>query len=494
MKTAKLTLISSLIFGSAFGAAADSMTAKVNPSIGIQNFDLRKDGNLLLLDMTLDAAKLRMSTNREMVYTPMIVNGSDTVRMRPFAVAGKNRFFSHVRSDDNTSEPVAYRAGQIKEPLVYNYEIPYAEWMADGRVEFEAQERGCCSKNGKATYVPVAQIDLVPKNYTPDVVYVTPKAEAIKERQINARAYIDFPVNKIEIYPDYRRNPQELKKILATIDSVRADENLTFKSIHIKGYASPEGSYANNTRLAKGRTQTLADYVRNLYKFKRDVITTSYEPEDWAGLEEYVKSEAAQRTLTNPAGILAIITDPAYRGKDDVREAAIKSKFPKDYQFLLAEVYPGLRHSDYAVNFTVRSYQTPEEIADIMKKAPQNLSPSELFVYAQSVTPGSKEYNEAFELGVKLWPNDPVVNLNAGNAALMRGDTAAAAQYLAKAGDSVEAQYARATLAAMEKDYDKANSILNKIQQLPQAQAAEKQIKTITENKGKHFKLLTDKI
>ncbi|MDE6410407.1 MAG: DUF3868 domain-containing protein [Muribaculaceae bacterium] len=494
MKTAKLTLISALIFGSALGAAADSKTAKVDPKLGVESFDLRKDGDRLLLNMTLDAAKLRMSTNREMVYTPMIVNGTDTLRMRPFAVAGKNRFYSHVRGDKNTIEPVAYRAGQIKEPIVYKEDFPYAKWMEDAKVEMEAQERGCCSKYGPAFYVPVAQIDLVPRSYTADVIYVTPKAEAIKERQINARAYIDFPVNKIEIYPDYRRNPQELKKILATIDSVRADENLTFKSIHIKGYASPEGTYANNERLAKGRTQTLADYVRNLYKFKSNVITTSYTPEDWAGLEEYVKSEAGKRNLTNAEGILAIITDPAYRGKDDARELAIKTKFPKDYQFLLAEVYPGLRHSDYAVNFTVRSYQTPEEISKIMKTAPQNLSLSELFVLAKSLEPGSKEYNETFDLAVQLYPNDPVANLNAGNAALMRGDLEAAAKYLAKAGDSTEAQYARATLAAMEKDYAKANQILSGLRQLPQAQAAEKQIKNITDNAGKHYKLLNTEI
>ncbi|MDE6028647.1 MAG: hypothetical protein K2G23_11295, partial [Muribaculaceae bacterium] len=385
MKTAKFTAISALIFGTALGAAADSKVAKPLPTMGVTAFDLKKVGDRLNIDMTLDAAKLRMPTNREMIYTPMIVNGTDTLRMKSFSVAGKNRYYSHLRGDNNTKDPRAYRAGDIKEPIRCQYEIPYAEWMQTAKVEVEAQERGCCNKDGQAYYVPIAQIDLVPRNFEPQMVYVTPKAEAIKERQINARAYIDFPVNKIEIYPDYRRNPQELKKILATIDSVRSDENLTFKSIHIKGYASPEGSYANNERLAKGRTQTLADYVRNLYKFKRDVITTSYTPEDWAGLEEYLKSEAAQRTLTNPAGILAIINDPAYRGKDDAREAAIKTKFPKDYQYLLAEVYPGLRHSDYAVNFTVRSYQTPEEISKIMKTAPQNLSLSELFVLAKSL-------------------------------------------------------------------------------------------------------------
>lgn len=491
-KSAIISVISALTLASAFTAVAADKTLPTASRIAVKDFDLHRNGDRLLIDFSLDPSALKMSTNREVIYTPIVVNGADTVRLGSFSIAGKNRYYSHVRADENQSQPIAYRAGEIKAPIIYKEDIPFEKWMEDARVEIEGQEKGCCNKFGAVDYDPIAQIDLVPRNYAPDVIYVTPKAEAVKERQINARAYVDFPVNKIEIYPDYRRNPQELKKILATIDSVRADENLTFKSIHIKGYASPEGTYANNTRLAKGRTQTLAQYVGNLYKFKGNVITTSFEPEDWEGLEEYVRSEAAMKALSNAPAILAIITDPAYRGKDDAREAAIRSKFPADYKYLLEEIYPGLRHSDYAVNFTVRSYTTPEEIKEIMDKAPQNLSPSELFVYAKSVTPGSEEYNRAFELGVRLWPNDPVVNLNAGNAALMRGDLESAAKYLAKAGNSPEAQYARATLAAMQRDFDTANTLLNGIRQLPQTQQAEQQIKEITANKGKHFILVKE--
>ena len=494
MKTAIIAAISALTFGTAFSAAADTKVAQPAPKMGITAFDLRKDGSQLHIDMTLDASRLRMATNREVVYTPMIVKDNDTVRMRPFSVAGKNRYFSHLRADENMKDPRAYRAGEIKNPIFCSYDVTYADWMEDARIEVETREQGCCGKPGPVQYVPVAQIDLVPKVFKPEIVYVTPKAEAVKERSIAAKAYVDFPVNKIEIYPDYRRNPVELKKILATIDSVRADKNLTFRSIHIKGFASPEGSYANNERLAKGRTQTLADYVRNLYKFNRNVITTSYTPEDWAGLEEYVKSEAGQRNLSNPEGILAIITDPAYRGKDDLREQQIKTKFPKDYQFLLAEVYPGLRHSDYAVNFIVRTYTEPQEIIDMMHTAPQNLSLNELFVAASSVEPGSPTYNEAFDLAVRMFPNDPAANLNAGSAAIQRGDYKAAEKYLAKAGDSSEAEYARAILDAVQGEYDKAETILSRLPRMTEAKEASKQIKVITDANGQVYKLINNEI
>ena len=72
-------------------------------------------------------------------------------------------------------------------------------------------------------------------------------------------------MNRTEIHPDYRRNPEELKKILSTIDAVKNDADSKIISISIKGYASPEGSYSNNIRLAKGRTETLKEYVRKQY-------------------------------------------------------------------------------------------------------------------------------------------------------------------------------------------------------------------------------------
>ena len=56
---------------------------------------------------------------------------------------------------------------------------------------------------------------------------------------------------------------------------------MTITSLSIKGYASPEGPYANNERLAKGRTEALVDYVRNLYSFPAGLATTSWEAEDW---------------------------------------------------------------------------------------------------------------------------------------------------------------------------------------------------------------------
>ena len=97
---------------------------------------------------------------------------------------------------------------------------------------------GCLCKLKDDSNDLLATFDFSPKTYQPHLVFVAPKAEARKERKLEGQAYIDFPVDKTTIYPDYRRNRTELAKIRATIDSVRLDNDITINSVWLKGYAS----------------------------------------------------------------------------------------------------------------------------------------------------------------------------------------------------------------------------------------------------------------
>lgn len=137
---------------------------------------------------------------------------------------------------------------------------------------------------------------------------------------LRGQAFLDFPVNRTGIYPDYRKNPRELAAIRATIDSVRQNPYASIAEVSIKGYASPEGSYANNERLAKGRAEALLNYIRSLYDFGDARMTVDYEPEDWKGLERAV----AEGDLADKEALLAIIRDPAITDPDR-RDARLKT-------------------------------------------------------------------------------------------------------------------------------------------------------------------------
>ncbi len=405
----------------------------------------RTDGNLFV-SMTIDVADLELGTDMEIVVTPVLESESGSMPLESFIVAGRTRYYRHLRNDSPLNEKSLYRAGHI-ENIEYRTVVPYAEWMAEAELTLATELRGCTGEEISHADDLLATLDFAPKTFTPVFVYIPPKGEAVKMREAKGSAFVDFPVNRTEIHENYRQNPVELQKIRNTIDLVKNDADTRITAVSIKGYASPEGPYDNNIRLAKGRTETLKEYVRKQYDFPADLLVTAYEPEDWEGLERFVESS----DLKNREGILVLI-----RGDlaPDAKDAAIKSTYPEDYAFLLKNVYPALRHSDYTVEYEVRAYTDVEEIKRLLKSQPQKLSLSEMYLAAEHMEQGSDEYNEVFEIAVRMFPEDATANLNAANSAMGRGDMKNAERYLAKAGDSPEAAYARGVFAALSGDYD----------------------------------------
>lgn len=246
------------------------------------------------------------------------------------------------------------------------------------------------------------------------------------------------------IYPDYRRNTVELGKIQATIDSVRNDRDVTIMSVWLKGFASPESPYKHNTELAIGRTAALKKHIGQLYHFADSIIRTDYEPEDWEGLRRYVE----QSNINHRKEILSLIDSDM---EPDAKEAKIKRTYPKEYRFMLQHFYPALRHTDYRIDYNIRTFSDVEEIKRIMAEQPQKLSQNEFYLVAGKYEPGTDEFTDVFETAVRMFPNDEVANLNAANAAIRRDDFATARRYLDKAGDSAEAVYARGALAVRER-------------------------------------------
>lgn len=414
------------------------------------NISVERSENKLFVSTDLDIQDIRRGTNRELWIIPEVVATDNTEKLPAVVLAGRNRFFQAQRLDLPAKENYTLLRDNYKDPsYTYTATVPYEKWMHGAQLKVILELRGCCSDSIERQEILLTNINVEPpvEKFVPVFNWITPTPEEHKTRELRGQAYIDFPVNKIVIYPEYRRNTVELAKIRATIDSVHQDPDITITALSIKGYASPEGPWNNNVRLAKGRTAALKTYVEDLYHFDKDFIKTDYDPEDWGGLRAYVEKSQ----IANREGILELIDSSL---EPDKKDAKIKSTYPQQYAFLLAEVYPALRHSDYRIEYNIRSFTDVNEIINLVKTRPQKLSLNEFFIAAKSVEPGSDIYNEIFETAVRMFPDSEVANLNAANAAMGRGDYAAAARYLAKAGDDPTAVYAAGVLAALQGNYD----------------------------------------
>lgn len=453
-----------ILFSIALAACALSAVA-ADP---VSDISVERSESTLIVNMNVDPTAVESRSNREEWLRPLITNGVDSLWLRPVVLAGRTRYYQHLRRDGSTPADYHMMRSGKGEVFAYSEMVPYADWMEMSTLVMKRDVDGCCGDALEPTRSDdLAVLDFRPRVFEPVLVYVKPEAEAVKTREIHGSAYIDFRVNRTDIDPDYRRNPEELAAIRATIDAVRGDKDVTITSLSVKGFASPEGSYKNNERLAKGRTEALVGYVRNLYSFPAGLMSTSWEAEDWAGLIKYVRTS----DIDDRDAILEVITDDSLA--PDAREWRLKSRYPKQYAFLLKEVYPGLRHSDYAVNYTVRNYVTVDEIAAVMATAPQNLSLEELYRLAQSLDKDSPEFQEVMEVAVRMYPDSPIANLNAAMTAIGHAEYDMARAYLDKAGDTPEATYARGLLVAKaDKDYAEAVRLFEASRGVAEAQQA----------------------
>ena len=437
------------------------------------------EGDQLVTDLTFNLSKVKLKGSREVIITPMFVKGYNVAELEPFTIAGRNRWYSIKRNHEENG--LLIKGWKKIKPGAYDLEssIKWEPWMSDAELVLKMQEVGCanCPKKSLDYYLAETEVKTLSYN-VPEFIYVSPIAEAVKMREISARAYIDFPVGKTQIDPKFRRNPYELAKIKSTIDSVRNDKDISVRSLHISGTASPEGSYETNVKLAKGRTEALKNYVQKLYAFPSGFINTSYVPVDWAGLAEWLQNNMNNSAVPHASSILNIVNSnipPQQRNQN------IKSNYPKEYQWLLTNVYPSLRHSDYKIEYEIKSFTEVSEILSIMETSPQKLSLAELFVAADSQPEGSNLYNRAFELAVMMYPNDETANLNAGIAAIQRSDFVSAQRYLAKAGNSDEAKYARGVYSMLQNDYAAAKLIFSELTNSLEPVVAE-QSKVIIQN------------
>lgn len=462
----------------AFAALLLATQAKANhemqDSLTASRVTLKRDGSYLTVSMTLHLDGAEAKGDRAILLTPLLENEEANKALRPVGIYSRNRYYHYARRDKERmlggADELSYKDKDKPDTLAYRVIIPYEPWMDGASLTLLRQDYGCCDK------VIAEQSQTIGRfarraEFVPQLAYVQPEVERVKVRALAGTAYIDFRVNRTEIRPDYRNNRRELDKIIATIDSVRADKDITVTSLSIKGYASPEGSYAGNARLAAGRTEALKEYVSGLYHFDAGFIRTSSEPEDWEGLRRYVEKSG----LAHKQEILALIDSGE---EPDRKERRIRSAYPEDYRILLRDCYPALRRSDYRIEYTIRSFTDVEEMRRVMRTQPQKLSLQELFLVAQDCEPGSREFDEVFDIAVRMYPDDPVANLNAANIALRHKDPKTARRYLAKAGDTPQAVYARGICALLEKNYAEAETLLKQAQAqgIAEADAALKEL------------------
>lgn len=182
-------------------------------------------------------------------------------------------------------------------------------------------------------------IDEAPR-YMLEVVY----------RQVdkNERVYIEFPVAKSVVDPDFGNNREELSKISAMARDIEYTGELVLDSVTMVAYSSPEGGAAYNKQLSQRRANGLKDYLVRVNMFEdfspRSIKATA-EGENWGMFSEWVANNLSPQEGRDE--ILGLVNDIADLDK---REHKIRSSFPSTYARIKEEGYPSLRCVDFRLH------------------------------------------------------------------------------------------------------------------------------------------------
>ena len=465
MKNRILTIASLLFLATALAAQTTiflpTKKGEVDTRVKVNNWQVTttEGKTVLTADFILDS--LEVASNRFRAFTPVLVSRDSTQRQRLKSLLVTGRRQEIVFERDGIDGIYAYNNERVRrlvgQPQTYSYTdaVDRQDWHSGADLWLECDLCGCGDSKdfGQAFLGTLEKPDPYDLIRLADIV----PAAAKKDRSLHGTAYITFVVNKWDMKPDYMNNRNELRKITDTLDVMVADPNVSVRQIKIHGWASPESPYDHNKMLAENRAKSLTEYVKQQYKLPAEVFAPAEAtPENWIGLRKAVE-EMDEAVLPHRQQILDIIDDTSLQ--PDPKEWKIKKQYPVEYKYLLQNVYPGLRRSDYEISFNFSDF-TLEQAKDIYKKKPYQLSLREMWDVAQTLEPNSPEYNRMMQTAVNIYPDDPQALVNLANVAIRQKDLLKAESLLERAGDSAEALNSRAVIAIIQQRYDDATSLL----------------------------------
>lgn len=262
--------------------------------------------------------------------------------------------------------------------------------------------------------------------YIPMVSFLSPDMTTSgKHHTESAILYIDYPLGKDDIYPDYKNNREEINKIDRILSPLSNSRFSTIDRIQVRGYSSPDGPYGENERLAQARSRLFAGYIRNAYSLPRNRIEVSSVAEDWEGLKDLLLQ--AQPPYTDAA--LRVIRKYGIFNGREKQLMDLQGGVP--YKDMLRRFFPKLRRIEVVVEYNINRIDH-KDASELIYTHPDLLSLEEMYEVARYYRPGTDQYREVYEIAAFHFPNDVTANVNAASAVMLTGDLISAWNYLRK--------------------------------------------------------------
>lgn len=452
-----------------FGTFSLSAQKSYLEQIAVNNQQIMLQDDVVSLDMEIDVSNMKMGRNEMVIITPRLQSNSDQEEnstFSPVILNGKirnrqvNREIALNRETNLTKmNPFAIIRREHKSPQVIRYHatLPYEEWMKDASLTMATEQRGCAGCDmGNEAMTLLAQV--FQEAYLPvwSITYLEPEPEEVKARSEQHSASFNYPLDQYALLRQYKNNEPEFDRVDKVIREVQANKDLTITEFVIEGFASPEGGFEYNRLLSERRANSFAEYLRTKHQVERSSIkSVKGIGEDWNGLRQAVEKS----NLADKQAIIRIIDQVT---PPDARDAELrKLSGGNSYRTLANNFYPPLRRTDYKIAYNVRAFSV-EEAKEQIKSNPRLLSLNEMYLVAREYPTESPEFKEAFDIAARLYPTDPIAQINTAASDLEGGNTGAALERLEKVKDDPRAWNNLGVAYAREGNLSKAAEYLKK--------------------------------
>ena len=256
--------------------------------------------------------------------------------------------------------------------------------------------------------------------------------QRVNEKKQEAR--IQFLINQANIRKDQVKSGSVTDFVNMLKEINRDTEGLNVKDVEVLAYASPEGGFEFNDKLAKKRQDESEKFVQKQLKeteVKSD-INSKYTAQDWDGFQELVAASNIQdKDLI--LRVLSMYQDPEQR-EEQIRNMSAT------FQELADGILPELRRSRLVINYQTIG-RSDAQIMEQYEKDPSQLSVEEM-LYAATLVSDNNKKEEIYKKTTELYPNDARAFSNVAAIEFEKGNDQVARQYLDKAlrvGDCPEA-------------------------------------------------------
>ena len=238
-------------------------------------------------------------------------------------------------------------------------------------------------------------------------------------------ANVKFLINQANLRSNELKN-NSVREFVSMLKRINADrEKLAIKNVEVQAYASPEGGFTFNDKLANKRQNVSEGYVKQQLKgtnLQTD-IDAHYTAQDWEGFMKLVQASKIQDKDVI-LRVLSMYKDP------QEREQQIRN-MSEGFRELADGILPELRRSRLIINYQTIG-RSDQQIKQQYAADPTKLSLEEL-LYAASLTNDVNAKKAIYKKTTELYDRDYRAYNNLAALALNEGDEHTANSYLSQA-------------------------------------------------------------